>query len=300
MTSVIQTRNLDFNFGGFKALNNLCLEVPENSIYGFVGPNGAGKSTAIRTILGLYPVREEKIFVFGKDISKERIEILSGIGASVESPSLYDHLSARDNLEITRRMIRCDKKRIGEVLETVGLSEAGDKKVKSFSLGMKQRLAIANALISEPALLILDEPANGLDPHGIKEMREFLLTLNREFGTTIFLSSHILSEVEKLVTHIGVINKGNLVFQGKLSELYPLSINRMTIETDNADRLVETLSASGIAAEKQNDFTVKAAVKSKEEISGMLLNILQKGVPVYSIENGQKTLEELFFDLTKN
>ncbi len=299
MTPIIQTNNLSFYFKDFKALNNLCLDVPQNSIYGFVGPNGAGKSTAIRTILGLYPVEEKKIFVLGKEINKHRIAILENVGAMVETPSLYDHLTAKDNLEITRLIKNVDKKRIDTVLQIVGLDKAANKKVKAYSLGMKQRLGIAIALLSQPQLLILDEPTNGLDPHGIKEVRELLLYLNKECGTTIFLSSHILNEVEKLVTHVGVINKGELIFQGKLSELYSVSINKVMIETDETDKLTQMLGDKGYSFIKENDFTVMVSVNSKEEISKLLYLITHNGINIYGVRNEQKTLEELFFDMTK-
>lgn len=299
MSAIIQTHNLSFRFKDYLALNNLCLEVPENSIYGFVGPNGAGKSTSIRTILGLYPVETKKIFVFGKEINKERVAILKDIGALVETPALYDHLSAIDNLEITRIVIGAEKKKINHVLEIVGLSKSANKKVKTYSLGMKQRLGIAMALLSEPKLLILDEPTNGLDPHGIKEIRELLLYLNQECKTTIFLSSHILNEVEKLVTHVGVINKGELAFQGKLAELYSVSISKVLIESDETDKLTILLKESGYLFYKENDFTIKVEVKEKSEISKLLYKITHNGISINGLRNEQKSLEELFFDLTK-
>jgi len=299
LSAIIQTHNLSFRFKDYLALNNLCLEVPENSIYGFVGPNGAGKSTSIRAILGLYPVENKKIFVFGKEINKERVAILKDIGALVETPALYDHLSAIDNLEITRIVRGAEKKKINQVLEIVGLSKSAYKKVKTYSLGMKQRLGIAIALLSEPKLLILDEPTNGLDPHGIKEIRELLLYLNQECKTTIFLSSHILNEVEKLVTHVGVINKGELAFQGKLAELYSVSINKVLIESDETDKLATMLKESGYVFHKENDFTIKVEVKEKPEISKLLYQITHNDVSIYGLRNEQKSLEELFFDLTK-
>lgn len=216
--NIIQTRDLNFYFGKFQALKNVSLSVPTGSIYGFIGPNGAGKTTTIRTLLGLFEIPVQTVFIEGKDIRKERIEILKNIGAMVETPSLYDHLSANDNLEITRRLLDVEKSRINEVLLITNLQNV-NKKVKAYSMGMKQRLSLALALLSKPKILILDEPTNGLDPYGIKEVRELLLQLNKDFGITIFLSSHILSEIEKLVTHIGIINKGTLIFQGTLEEL---------------------------------------------------------------------------------
>ena len=296
---IIQTQNLDFSFGKQKVLDGLSVEVETGAIYGFVGPNGAGKTTTIRTLLGLYPVRESKVFLFGKDIQKERIDILRNIGAMVEIPSLYDHLSARDNLEITRKLLNVGKKRIDEVLNIVDLQKAKNKKVKAYSLGMKQRLGIALALLSNPKLLILDEPTNGLDPIGIKEIRELLQNLNREFGTTVFLSSHILNEVEKLVTHIGVINNGKLAFQGTLSDLYEISINKIIIETDETSRLAEMLERAGKKPEVKSEFSVGISVKDKEETKQLLKSISENGILYYGVRGEQKNLEELFFDLMK-
>ena len=296
---IIQTQNLDFSFGKQKVLDGLSVEVETGAIYGFVGPNGAGKTTTIRTLLGLYPVRESKVFLFGKDIQKERIDILRNIGAMVEIPSLYDHLSARDNLEITRKLLNVGKKRIDEVLNIVDLQKAKNKKVKAYSLGMKQRLGIALALLSNPQLLILDEPTNGLDPIGIKEIRELLQNLNREFGTTVFLSSHILNEVEKLVTHIGVINNGKLAFQGTLSDLYEISINKIIIETDETSRLAEMLERTGKNPEIKSEFSVGISVKDKEETKQLLKSISENGIFYYGVRGEQKNLEELFFDLMK-
>lgn len=296
---IIQTKNLDFSFGKFKALEKLSIEVEQGAIYGFVGPNGAGKTTTIRTLLGLYPVPEETVFIFGNDIRKERINILRKTGALVEVPSLYDHISARDNLEITRKILDVDKNRVDEVLNIVDLQKTKNKKVKAFSLGMKQRLGIALALLSNPQLLILDEPTNGLDPIGIKEIRELLQNLNREYGTTIFLSSHILNEVEKLVTHIGIINKGKLAFQGTLAELYELSINKIIIETDEASQLAEMLERIGHIPEVKNEFSVGVSVKDKEETKQLLRDISRNGILYYGVRGEQKNLEELFFDIMK-
>ena len=299
MNYIIQTKELNYSFGTFKALNNVSLAVREGSIYGFVGPNGAGKTTTIRALLGLYPVKKETVFVFGKDIQKERIEILKSVGAMVETPSHYEHLSARDNLDIARIIHRIDKKRINEVLEIVGLSKFAEKKVSKFSMGMKQRLGIAWALLAKPKLLILDEPTNGLDPHGIKEIRELLGYLNKENNTTILISSHILSELERLISDVGIINNGSLVFQGGLPELYDVSINKLIIDTDEPGRLVELLDKMKYAAVKENECSVKLSVKNKSEIIALTKTLADNGIPFYGLRNEQKTLEEIFFDLMK-
>jgi lantibiotic transport system ATP-binding protein len=296
---IIQTKNLDYSFGAFKALNDVSLEVKEGAIYGFVGPNGAGKTTTIRTLLGLYPVKKETVFVLGKDIQTERINILKNVGAMVETPAHYEHLSARDNLEIARTIHRVDKKRVNEVLDIVGLSKYAGKKVSKFSLGMKQRLGIAWALLSKPRLLILDEPTNGLDPYGIKEIRELLGYLNKEYNTTILISSHILSELERFITDVGIINGGSLVFQGSLSNLYDVSINNLIIETDEPARLLEMLNNMQCEAVKERDYSVKLPVKNKNDIIDLTRKMAAAEIPFYGLHNEQKTLEEIFFDLMK-
>jgi lantibiotic transport system ATP-binding protein len=297
---IIKTSGLNYSFGEFRALSKVTLEVKEGSIYGFVGPNGAGKTTTIRTLLGLYPVKEGSIFLFGKDIQKERVEILKNVGAMVEMPAHYEHLSARDNLEIARIIHKLDKKRVNEVLETVGLCKNADKKVSKFSMGMKQRLGIAWALLARPKILILDEPTNGLDPIGIKEIRELLGYLNRESNTTILISSHILSELERFITDVGIINKGSLVFQGSLAELYDASINNLVIETDEPSRLLEVLEKMKYNGVKEGECSVRLSVKNKEEIINLTKVMASAEIPFYGVRNEQKNLEEVFFDLMKN
>ena len=211
------------------ALNAINLQVPVGSIYGFLGPNGAGKTTTLRLILGLLKKQQGDIDVFGLRWETNRIDILRRIGSLIESPSLYSQLSARENLKVLQRVYRCPYVRIEEVLEQVGLADTAAKKIRKFSLGMKQRLAIAIALLNNPDLLILDEPTNGLDPEGIIEMRELFRELHRR-GVTILLSSHLLGEMEKLITYTGIIHKGQLLFQGSMEQLYDAH-GKMDLET---------------------------------------------------------------------
>src|SRR5262245_35719494 len=212
----IAIQGLTHRFAADPVLRGVNLTVPEGSIYGFLGPNGAGKTTTLRLVLGLLSRQEGSILVFGQTLEQHRLAILQQLGSSIETPSVYGHLTAFENLEIWRRVFRCDRRRIREVLELVDLAGTGSKRAERFSLGMKQRLGIAVALLHEPSLLVLDEPTNGLDPHGILEMRRLLASLNREQGVTILVSSHILSEIERLVTHVGVIHRGTMRFEGTL------------------------------------------------------------------------------------
>ena len=200
-------------------LKDLSLQVPEHSIYGFLGPNGAGKTTTIRLLSGMLIADHDAVFIHGQSLTKNIPGIFKNIGFLIETPSLYLHLTGKENLSINTTLRNIPKQNIDNVLKLVGLSQVGNKKVRAYSLGMKQRLGIAMALLPEPELLLLDEPVNGLDPNGMIEIRELLIDLNKKEGKTIFLSSHLLNEVEKLCTHIGIINYGELKYQGTMEEM---------------------------------------------------------------------------------
>ncbi|MFL3660777.1 MAG: ABC transporter ATP-binding protein [Polaribacter sp.] len=217
---IIQTENLSFSYSKKKhVLKKVNINVPKGAIYGFLGPNGAGKSTTMQLLTGILSSPEQNISVFGKELNSQMPHVFSKIGALVESPSLYLHLSGTDNLRCITQLKEVSESKIPEVLELVGLSENGNEKVKHYSLGMKQRLAIAMTLLGEPELLLLDEPVNGLDPTGMTAIRELLVKLNKEKGITVFISSHLLAEVEKMCTHIGIIHKGEIKFEGTMQAL---------------------------------------------------------------------------------
>ena len=216
---IIETRNLGFSYGRQPILKDISLKVPENTIFGFLGQNGAGKSTTIRILLGLITGFEGAIFLFGKELAKNRTEILGQVGALIDFPTFYEHLSARKNLMVLASLMGLKSDRVDQTLEMVGLDYADKKKLKAYSVGMKQRLGLAIALLNDPQLLILDEPANGLDPKGIIELRNLLLVLQKEHGKTIFISSHILDELEKVATNIAIIHNGELRFDGTKEEL---------------------------------------------------------------------------------
>lgn len=213
----IETRDLSYKFAGnAPVLDNINLQVPTGSIYGFIGPNGAGKTTTLKLILGLLKKQNGKIEIFNQEFEQNRIAILQKTGSLIESPSFYGHLTAHENLQLLNKLYKTPEQRIDELLTIVGLENTKKKKAGKFSLGMKQRLSIAIALLPNPSLLILDEPTNGLDPSGIIETRELLKKLNAEQNITIVISSHLLAEIEKLVTHVGIINRGKMLFQGPL------------------------------------------------------------------------------------
>lgn len=298
MQPVIQTTNLNFSFSnGVKTLQDVNLLVPKGSIYGFLGPNGAGKTTTLRLLLGLLKNQQGVLEIFGKNFATHRIEILKRLGSLIEQPSLYLHLTAKENLEIYRLIYRVDKSRINEVLKIVGLENTGKKKAKQFSLGMKQRLSIAIALLHQPELLILDEPTNGLDPNGIIETRELIKKLNREHGTTVIVSSHILNEVERMATHVGIINKGKMLFQGTLSELQQMKTGQteLEIETNNNEAAAKLLQSYSI---KSVNGKIVLPFESKEQAAGINKLLVQSDFEVYALHPQQNDLEQLFLDIT--
>ncbi|HLK27694.1 MAG TPA: ABC transporter ATP-binding protein [Puia sp.] len=294
----IETENLSYKFSESEpVLNNINLQVPQGSIYGFLGPNGAGKTTTLRLLLGLLKKQEGTIKIFCKEFQANRIEVLKNIGSLIESPSIYAHLTAIENLEVLQKIYRCPKSRIQEVLDIVGLSKTGNKKAGQFSLGMKQRLSIAVAILHNPELLILDEPTNGLDPNGIIEMRELLKKLNAGNKTTIIISSHLLAEIEKLVSHIGVINKGKILFQGTLDELRWKQMHNSVIyfDSNDIDKTKEIVLANGIIPLSSNGQLALPLIE-KEIIAKLNKQLVEHGVEVYQISTSQKDLESIFID----
>lgn len=295
----IETNNLFYRFSQEQlVLNNINLLVPTGSIYGFLGANGAGKTTTLRLILGLLRKQKGDISIFGKSFEKERCNILKEIGSLIESPSIYGHLTAIENLQVLQKVYQCPIKRISEVLEIVGLTETGQKKAGHFSLGMKQRLSIAIALLHNPSLLILDEPTNGLDPNGIIEIRELLKKLNETNKMTILISSHLLSEIEKLVTHLGIIHKGSLLFQGTLDELH-LKQKLSTvihIDTNNNIQTVEIMVALGLSPKLINGI-ITMPIEDKQILAGLNKKLVKEGIDVYQISTVKNDLESIFMDI---
>lgn len=299
--NILSTHQLTHRFAnGETALSQLNLEVPEAAIYGFLGPNGAGKTTTLRLVLGLLRKQEGSIHVFEKPFHENRLEILQKIGSLIETPSLYGHLTALENLAVWRHIYQCPKERMKQVLELVDLGGTGNKKASQFSLGMKQRLSIAIALLNNPRFLVLDEPTNGLDPNGIIEMRELLRKLNREQGITILVSSHLLSEIEKLVTHVGIINKGKLLFQGTLNELISKQkqSSQLSIETGDQERALRIIKTHIASATLEEDRIVMEPL-AKEAIAQLNALLVHEGVDVYSIGTVKNDLESVFIHLIK-
>lgn len=300
--NAIEAHNLTYRFPkGDPVLNQIDLRVPTGSIYGFLGPNGAGKTTTLRLLLGLLRKQQGEIRVFDQSFSsRTRISLLHRIGSLIEMPSVYSHLSATDNLRIWQKVYQCPEKRVGEVLELVGLAGTGAKKAGKFSLGMKQRLGIAAALLHTPDLLVLDEPTNGLDPSGIIEIRELLKKLNRESGITILISSHLLAEIEKLVTDIGIINKGNMLFEGPLNELklrrqQAASVAFETSDNQRALNLIKDIhSESRVVSDK-----LLLPALPREAVAAINRKLVEDGIDVFGITTPESDLETIFMHLTK-
>ena len=296
---VIQTQGLSFSFGNQQVVKSLSLQVPAGSIYGFLGPNGAGKTTTIKMLLNLLQSGEGSIHIFGQELQTNRISILSQIGSLIEQPAIYHHLTGKENLMNRALLLQVDETRVDEMLKLVQLTNAANKKAGQYSLGMKQRLGIALALLNDPKLLILDEPTNGLDPNGIIEIRELLMRLVGT-GKTVFISSHLLAEIEKMATHVGIINNGELLFQGTITDLQNISQPLINIETDN------TVDAANLL--KRHNFTVTdidndrlfVPFTSKQQVGGINTLLVQNNITVFSISKQHKDLEKLFLDITKS
>jgi lantibiotic transport system ATP-binding protein len=298
--NIIKTENLQFGYDNQKIIHDLSLSVPKGSIYGFLGHNGAGKSTTIRLILGLIKPTMGSVEVFGLSSDNNQKTIYARVGALIESPSLYDHLSAFENLRVTATYLQIGKNRIDEVLEIVGLKNEGKKPIRAFSTGMKQRLGLALALLNDPELIILDEPTNGLDPQGIVELRGIIQRLNIDFGKTIFLSSHILSEIEMICSHVGIIKKGKKLFEGTIEDLKAANTESMKVqlETNNYDKTMQFLTHENIAFSKnENAHTLLLDLQNKNQISDLATKLVQNDIGIYELSIKNQRLEDLFLTL---
>ncbi len=296
---IIELRGLTKQFGAIHAVENLDLTVYRGDIYGFLGPNGAGKSTTIRMMLSLIRPSSGSIRILGQSLAGHRANILRRVGAIVEKPDFYLYLSARRNLEILGLLSGADVSRrsIEVALDHVGLGGRADSKVKTFSYGMKQRLGIAQALLHDPELVILDEPVNGLDPQGVREIRQLILELAHGRGKTVFLSSHLLPEVEMIANRMAIIAGGKAVVEGTVKELLNEGMLKVGIETDAPDRATAILTQAGFisAGENAGNSVVFSMEKSGIPIAISLLT--GAGIAVYGI-NSTRSLEEYFIAIT--
>lgn len=298
MEYIIETKNLSRKFGNRKSVDSIDLQVPRQGVYGFLGPNGAGKTTTLRMILQLIRPTEGKITVFGLDAKKHRTAILHRIGSLIESPSYYGHLSAYENCKVFATVLDVSNARIQEVLRLVRLDRDAHRKVKEFSLGMKQRLGIAIAMLHQPELIILDEPTNGLDPAGIQEIRELICRLPQEIGATILVSSHLLSEVEQIATHLGIIRKGKLIYQDTLVSLKKKSQPRLELDLDDFTRTQECIQSLGYASFVEDGKVIVPGV-GREQSPQIMQSLFAKKVMLYQVYEHRKSLEQIFLEMTQ-
>ena len=301
ISNVLQIKNLQKGFEDTQVVNLSSLSVQQGEIYGFLGPNGAGKTTTMKMILSLISRTAGDIEVFGQSIGTDK-QYLNQIGSMIEEPSYYPNLTGYENLLVFQKILGFDKKNIQETLKIVGLDQPKNKKklVKDYSLGMKQRLALAFALVKKPRLLILDEPTNGLDPAGIHEIRELIIKLAKEQGITVFISTHILSEVEHIADRVGIINHGQLVYEGEIRKIQ--SNKWLEVRGDFRGRreaINQVLFGYPCKMLEIQEDKLKLTNLADQQISSLLRDLIVEKVPIYEVKQEQETLESIFLNLTK-
>ena len=301
ISNVLQIKNLQKEFKDTQVVNLRSLSVQQGEIYGFLGPNGAGKTTTMKMILSLISRTAGEIEVFGQSIGTDK-QYLNQIGSMIEEPSYYPNLTGYENLLVFQKILGFDKKNIQETLKIVGLDQPKNKKklVKDYSLGMKQRLALAFALVKKPRLLILDEPTNGLDPAGIHEIRELIIKLAKEQGITVFISTHILSEVEHIADRVGIINHGQLVYEGEIRKIQ--SNKWLEVRGDFRGRreaISQVLFDYPCKMLEIQEDKLKLTNLADQQISSLLRDLIVEKVPIYEVKQEQETLESIFLNLTK-
>jgi ABC-2 type transport system ATP-binding protein len=300
MPVIIKVTNLSKHYKEIKAVDDISFEVNHGEIYGFLGQNGAGKSTTIRMLLTLVEPTQGKIEIFGKDLRTHRKEILKQVGAIIEKPDLYKYLTGLENLSIFSRLsgIKSTEKQLLQQLEMVGLGNRVHSKIKTYSQGMKQRLGIAVALIHDPKLIILDEPTNGLDPQGIADMRNLILQLSKERGKTIFVSSHLLSEIEMVADKMLILDKGKKIVEGAVNELFDSSKTMVELEVNNIEQVYKILQSEiwneYIKDKRENKIVFQL---SKEKIPMLNAYLISIGAEVMALRP-RHSLEDYFLSLT--
>lgn len=297
MKNILEIKNVSKKIGKRQILNNLSLEVKEGEIYGFVGPNGAGKTTLIKVMLGLYKSDSGTIKIDGYDIKNDFESAMNAVGAIIENPEMYSYMTGKDNIDLYLRMNpNPDKKYVKDVIESVKLGNRINNKVRTYSLGMRQRLGIAQALVSKPKILILDEPTNGLDPLGIKELRELLKKISKEQNIAVFISSHILKEIELICDRIAIIDNGTILEVKDMNDIKEDKL-QVSFELSPIDKAEEILKNKNISYEIKED-QIKISI-SKEEIPKYNKLFVKEKIDVYQIRKDIKSLEDEFIEKTK-
>ena len=296
--NIIETHDLCKQYGGALRVAHLDLDVPEGSVYGFLGPNGAGKSTTLKMILGLVRPTAGSIQVLGQNMDRaNRLSVLRQVGSLIESPSYYGHLTGEENLRIVQMLRGVPEKNIREALQIVRLDGQRGKKVAHYSLGMKQRLGLAAALLGYPKLLILDEPTNGLDPAGIQEMRELICALPSRFGMTVVVSSHLLSEIDQMADHVAIIREGELVFQDTLEVLHSHSRHHLALRTANNAVARGLLLQKSVPCQEEDGYLILPLL-SDGAAAQLTRFLAENRLGVVRLEERQKSLEDIFLALT--
>lgn len=296
--NIIETTDLCKQYGSALRVAHLHLTVPEGSVYGFLGPNGAGKSTTLKMILGLVRPTAGSIEVLGKPMdSPHRLAVLRQVGSLIESPSYYGHLTGEENLRIVQTLRGVPEKNIREVLQIVRLDGQREKKAAHYSLGMKQRLGLAAALLGYPKLLILDEPTNGLDPAGIQEMRELICDLPRRFGMTVVVSSHLLSEIDQMADHVAILREGELVFQDTLQALHSRSCRHLAMKTTDNEKALRLLKKQSLSCQEQEGYVILPVLRD-EAAAKLSCFLAEQHLGIVRLEERQKSLEDIFLELT--
>lgn len=303
-TPVVQLRHATKRIGSKNIVKDLSFDIPAGEVFGFLGPNGAGKTTTIRMMVGLIKISQGDILIKGQSITKDFNKAIRNVGAIVENPDLYQYLTGYQNLKHYARMVSgVTKARINEIVEIVGLKDRLHDKVKTYSLGMRQRLGIAQALLHSPSLLILDEPTNGLDPAGIHELRNYLKKLAHEEGVAVFVSSHLLSEMELMCDRVGVLQDGRLVGIQSIRDLiHKNGASRVCItvepaQTEQAKGLIAALNKTALPAERPGQLLIQM---NKDEIPTVNKHLMDGGIQVYSIQMQEQTLEAKFLEITED
>ena len=297
MPAAVETLGLTRRFGARLAVDSVSMTVPERSIYGFLGRNGAGKTTTIKLLLGLLHADGGHARIAGIDVARDRLGAARKVGALLEAQGFYPNLSGRENLDLTRRLLRLAAKEVDRVLEVAEMTAHGGRRVADYSLGMRQRLGLARAMLGAPPVLVLDEPTNGLDPEGIADMRGFLRELPARSGATVLLSSHLLGEIEQTATHVGILSHGRLVLEGALAELKAGQASEVAIETDTPERALRVARDHGFAVEPSDDGVVArfAPREDARQATAALNRVLcMADVRVHALAPRQHTLETLY------
>ena len=295
MENILECKNLCKTFGKKQILHNVSFEIKKGDILGFIGPNGAGKTTTIKLILGLQSITSGKVLINGYDVEKEFTKAIEKVGAIVENPDMYMYMSGYDNLKLVANMYKgITTKRIDEVVKLVKLENRINDKVSKYSLGMRQRLGIAQAILHNPNLLILDEPTNGLDPEGIKEMRELLVELAKKEEMAILISSHNLAELDNFCNKICIIKNGEIIETNEITAIKKdIEHQQFIVEIDNTKNIKKLYSEATIV----NDQIFKISVK-KENIPNLVVNLVNNNIKIYEIKEDEKSLEDAFFERT--